>query len=119
MRMTTTNGHGYGRVDMTFKGLICVGMIVLAEVLAQGQVITGTISGIVKDSSGAVLPGASVQVQNMETGANRTVKSDVRGFFVISNVFPGNYEVTASLAGFQTEVRKGITVNVAQTANLE
>ncbi|MBI4478950.1 MAG: TonB-dependent receptor [Acidobacteria bacterium] len=87
--------------------------------VTYGQVITGTISGTVKDSSGAVLPGASVQVQNTDTGQGRTVTTDSRGYYTASNIRPGNYEITASVAGFQTEIKRGLIVNVGQASVID
>jgi hypothetical protein len=91
----------------------------LLHSVAFGQVITGTISGTVRDSSGAVLPGTTIQVQNTDTGVGRTVTSDARGYYTAPNLNPGNYEVSSSLEGFQTEIRRGITVNVGQAAVID
>ena len=84
-----------------------------------GQVITGTVSGTVRDSSGAVLPGVAIEVKNTNTGVGRTLTTDERGYYVASNLSLGDYEVSASLPGFQTEVRRGFSVNVGQTAVID
>ena len=96
-----------------------IGLLALVLVLSGSlwaQITTGTISGTVKDSTGAVLPGATVEIQNVETGITRTVSTDSRGYYTAPNLSLGQYAVTASLSGFQTVVRRGITLNVGQNA---
>ena len=56
-------------------------LIVSFPVHGTAQTVTGTIQGVVTDSSGAVLPGASVTTKNLETGATRTVTSNDVGFY--------------------------------------
>ena len=104
---------------MKLKGFVLLIAWMTLSGVTYGQVITGTISGTIKDSSGAVLPGASVQVQNMDTGQGRTVTTDARGYYTAPNIRPGNYEVSASVAGFQTEVRQGLMVNVGQASVID
>ncbi|HWP85962.1 MAG TPA: TonB-dependent receptor, partial [Terriglobia bacterium] len=87
--------------------------------ISFGQVITGSVSGTVRDSSGAVLPGTTIQIHNTGTGVARTVVTDVRGYYTAPNLTPGVYDLTALLSGFQTEVRRGLTVNVGQAAVMD
>ncbi|MBI4442477.1 MAG: TonB-dependent receptor [Acidobacteria bacterium] len=82
----------------------------------HAQVTTGTISGTVKDSTDAVLPGAKVVVLNEETGASRTAVTDATGHYLAPSINPGKYKVTASLEGFQTEVRSGIVLTIGRQA---
>jgi carboxypeptidase family protein/TonB-dependent receptor-like protein len=84
--------------------------------ITLAQVTTGTISGTVKDSTGAVLPGATVVLLNEDTGISRTVQADTAGRYAASSLSLGNYRVTATLEGFQTEVRTGIVLTVAREA---
>src|SRR5262245_26937673 len=85
----------------------CVCPIIAA---AQG---TGTISGIVVDSSDRVLPGATVTLTNERTADSRTVVSDQRGEFTFRAVAPGTYTVAIELAGFRKYVRRS---NVLETS---
>src|SRR2546422_9196016 len=82
----------------------------------SAQVTTATIAGVVQDSSGAVIPGVSVTVKNLDTGIARTVTTDERGRYTVPDLSLGNYEVEAQLPGFQTEVRSGITLSVGRSA---
>lgn len=80
------------------------------------QVTTGTISGRVSDSSGAVVPAVNVTLRNVETGISRSVTTDSAGRYRASELGLGNYEVTAESAGFQSVVRSGITLTVGREA---
>ena len=78
------------------------------------QVSTGTISGVVQDTSGAVIAGAMVTIRNVDTGAVRTLTSDEGGRYIAPVLPVGNYEVRGQQTGFQTEVRSGITLTVGR-----
>ena len=88
----------------------------LSVAVASAQDTTGTILGTVTDASGAVLPGVTVTVKNIDTSQARTIVSDAAGSYRAALLPPGRYEVTAQLAGFQTMVRSGITLTVGQQA---
>ena len=69
------------------------GMLLLpAAADAIAQITAATISGTVKDETGAVLPGVDVLVKNLDTGQTRAAVSDTNGFFTISGLLPGKYE---------------------------
>ena len=84
----------------------------------QAQQTTGTISGVVKDETGAVLPGVEVTSRNTGTEATRTAISDDEGRYRLPQLAPGEYELRAELAGFQTAVLQNISLSVGQTAVL-
>src|SRR5438552_5147749 len=75
-----------------------------------------SVLGTVTDSAGAVVPGASVQVKNIATGRVQEVPTDEQGRYTIADLPIGEYEAQASLAGFQTTVRRGITLTVGAQA---
>ncbi|MBI3940206.1 MAG: carboxypeptidase regulatory-like domain-containing protein, partial [Acidobacteria bacterium] len=77
---------------------------------AQGT--TATLSGSVKDDSGAVLPGVSVTIKNLDTGVSRTLITDERGRYEARQLSPGAYTAQAELSGFQTEIQSGIRLTV-------
>lgn len=96
-----------------------VGFIFIFCILAKAanaQVTTATIFGIVQDETGAMLPGATIRVRNLDTGVTRTAITDEQGRYHIPNLSLGNYEVQAELTGFQTEARSGITLTVRREA---
>src|ERR1700674_4443621 len=90
--------------------------VILGACLVSAQVTTGTISGLVQDASGAAIAGAEVTIKNVETGTARTLNSDPGGRYTAPDLPLGNYEVQAQHAGFQTEVRSGITLTVGREA---
>jgi len=89
-------------------------LIVLAlcpvGMIAQG--LFGTISGTVSDSSGAVVPNASVRVTNVNTGVIVTVTTNHEGAYTAGSLNPGVYDVQAWMAGFKAAVANGITLQV-------
>src|SRR6266699_6273321 len=93
-----------------------IAAVLVSISMAHGQVTTGTVTGTVTDSSGAVLPGVSVALQNEDTGITRTVGSDAEGRYSAVQLGLGKYKVTASREGFQTEVRSGILLTVGREA---
>ncbi|HWP84681.1 MAG TPA: TonB-dependent receptor [Terriglobia bacterium] len=92
-----------------------VAAVCLSASLAAAQ-NTASILGTVKDQSNAVLPGVSIQVTNVDTGIRRSAVSGGNGQYRVSSLAPGTYELQAELAGFRTEVRTGITLNVGREA---
>ena len=84
--------------------------------LLTAQTSMATISGTVTDASGAAVAGAKVDVKNVGTGIAQATMSDGQGRFRVGELLIGNYEVQASQAGFQTVVRKGITLTVGAEA---
>jgi hypothetical protein len=85
--------------------------------LAQGQ--SGSIAGVVKDSSGAVLPGVTVEVASPALiEKTREAVTDGQGAYKIIDLRPGTYSVTFSLTGFSTVKREGIELTAAFTANV-
>ena len=80
---------------------------------------TGTITGIVTDESGAVMPGVTVDVTNTATNQSRTAVSGPDGFYTVLLLQPGPYSVKATLQGFKTAVREGVRVEVQSTARVD
>ena len=103
------------------KGLgICLLVILVfaVGVLAQTQITGGTIQGTVLDANGAALPGANVEVKNVDTNFVRTSTTDEEGRFVALQLPPGRYTVTVSKSGFATLVVEKADLTVGQAMNL-
>jgi outer membrane receptor protein involved in Fe transport len=84
--------------------------------LAMAQLPTATILGTVKDSTGAVIPGAAITAKNLETGLTRAGVSAEDGSYRFSALPVGSYELKVELPGFKTEVRSGLTLTVSEEA---
>jgi outer membrane receptor protein involved in Fe transport len=83
-----------------------------APAFAQNAQIAGT----VKDSTGGVIPGATVTAKNTDTGLTRASVTDGSGEYRLLSLPPGRYSVTTELSGFSTETRPDITLVIEQTA---
>ena len=75
---------------------------------------TGTVTGVVKDEKGALVPGASVKLVNMGTNAERTANTSSDGVFEITQLVPGNYRLEVEATGFSRYVQEPVVVNVLQ-----
>jgi hypothetical protein len=82
---------------------------------AGAQTVTGTIQGVVTDATGGVLPGATIEIRNAETGATRGLRTNEVGFYTAPFLAVGRYSVTAKLSGFATIVRDAVDVGLNQT----
>ncbi len=82
---------------------------------------TGGISGTVRDTSGGVLPNASVTISNVGTAFSRTVRTNDHGLYVANLLPPGQYSVNVEAQGFETQIQNGIEVIVTEVtvANVE
>jgi Carboxypeptidase regulatory-like domain len=105
--------------SMILATLVATGglLTAYAPLFAQAS-STGTLSGIVKDSSGAVLPGVSVTVLNPATGLARTAVSDTEGFWSTPVLPVGRYTVSFELAGFKKVAHEDVEVEAAVTRSV-
>ena len=85
--------------------------VLLSCGLLAAQVQTGSISGTVRDSSGAVVPNATVTVINLDTSARRTVQSGPAGVYTVTGLQPGKYEVEVRSGAF-APFREGVEITV-------
>src|ERR1700716_3895492 len=97
---------------------IAIWFVAAAGLAAQSQITTGVIEGVVVDASGAVVPGAAVEIRNVDTNLTRTLTTDRGGRFVALQLPPGHYTVTLKLSGFATVVQENVLVTVGETVRL-
>lgn len=98
---------------MHSKRLLTVLFVVCLATVTSAQEITGDIRGIVRDSSGAVVSGARVDVVNTDRNAViRSLTTDASGAYVAPLLPPGHYKVTVTAAGFQQYNATDIVLNV-------
>src|SRR5262249_36085304 len=87
-----------------------------SPVFAQTSAATATILGVVKDISGALIPGVSITIKHTETGLTRTAISSEVGNYNVPLLPVGAYELTATMPGFKEEVRRGVNLVVGRKA---
>lgn len=92
------------------------GVLILSASHLVAQITTGVVSGTVTDETGGVLPGVTVVVRHLQTGATRTFLTDDGGRYSVPQLAPGDYEIRADLPGFKTMVRSGILLTVGREA---
>src|SRR5262245_33290583 len=99
--------------------LLVVGaLLVFSPRFSEAQAL-GSVAGTVKDTSGAVLPGATVEASSPALIEKvRDVVTDANGNYKIVDLRPGTYTVTVTLAGFSTYKREGIELSAGFTANV-
>ena len=87
----------------------CLLVLILLVSVGIAQQLTGTLTGTVADSAGAVVPNAKVTMKNAASGDIRTTVSNGSGYFSVTAVQPGSYTVSIEAPGFKTWERSGLT----------
>src|SRR5919205_1266611 len=103
----------------TFAFALLLALTFTVSPAAQTQITTGVIQGTVADEQGAAVPGASVEVRNVETNLTKSLTTDEGGRFVFLQLPPGRYTLTASKQGFATLRQEEFALTVGQAANLD
>ena len=100
-------------VTVKFAKILFVSLLGVLSMSAFGQ-STGSLSGIVTDPTGAVVPGAQVKIHSLATGADRNLVTDSAGLYVAPSLQPGDYQVQAVAPGFSTDTVQKVTLEVDQ-----
>ncbi|MBI4910571.1 MAG: carboxypeptidase regulatory-like domain-containing protein [Acidobacteria bacterium] len=94
-------------------------LFVLCGGLLTGQSPTANVIGVIKDQTGAQVPGASVILRHVEKGETREISSNAEGEFTITNLSPGEYQILISKEGFRKLEERGVVLELDQTARIE
>jgi iron complex outermembrane receptor protein len=97
-----------------FRSFVAAALLLAIPAIVSAQGSTGFVAGVVKDSSGGVLPGATVKIVNESTGASTDLIVGADGTYRADALSPGGYRIDASLDGFDTETRR-VVVAAGQT----
>lgn len=106
------------KAGSAFATVILFAVAILWSPTLQAQINTATLSGTVEDSSGAVIPGATVTAIEVSSNTKRSAQSNGSGLFTIPLLQPGVYTLQVSKAGFQTAEQNDIELQVNQSASL-
>src|SRR5438045_2741401 len=108
----------FARMVGGFGVTLFIALAMVTVVSSQTQITTGTIQGTVTDANGAIVPGANIEIKNLETNLSRTLTTDDGGRFVALALPPGPYSVTVSKQGFATAVAEKLDLTIGQALNL-
>jgi hypothetical protein len=91
--------------------ILALAFCMMFSLAALAQVNTASINGTVRDTSGAVIPGASVVLHNVDTNVDRTSLTNDVGNYSFVDIQPGHYTLSVSKPGFQTRTQAAFTLN--------
>jgi len=114
--MRTPVRCGFPRIH-SFAVSFILTLLIVPTVLAQSQT-TGQIEGTVKDPTGALVSGASVEAKNVDTGTTRSATTNDAGRFTIISLLPGNYSITVTKQGFETGKAENTAVTVGSNQQI-
>ena len=103
---------------LTRAWALCAALMLVCASAASAQEFRATVRGQILDSSKGALPGATVSIQNTETGEVATATTNAEGSYTLPFLRPGSYTLTVELAGFQKYTRSGMTLQVNETATI-
>jgi Carboxypeptidase regulatory-like domain len=101
---------------MVFPRVLLFGLF---AAIAIAQTDTGSIAGVITEKSDALITGARVEINNESTNISITVVTNERGYYFAPDLRPGIYSVSVEHPGFKQGVRKGLTLQVGQTARFD
>ena len=96
------------------RAVLCLIVTWLLPMGLAAQAVTGTILGVITDSTGAVMPGATVTLTNTGTGLVRVLNTDANGEYTAPSLPTGKYVVKAELSGFKTATVADVDLGVDQ-----
>jgi hypothetical protein len=103
----------------TSRAAFLLWIISLFAITVWGQGLTGSISGVVKDPNGGVVPGAKVVAKNAGTNAEVEARTDDTGFYRILNLVPADYIVSVEAPGFRRVTLSPQTLTIAQALRVD
>jgi hypothetical protein len=93
-------------------------LLAILSASASAQMDQGTITGVVQDTTGAVISGATVVLTSTDTGLKLVTKADSSGIYTFPSSRIGNYNLSATYTGFQTTVQEKVHLDVQQRLNV-
>jgi hypothetical protein len=100
------------------RSIFLIFLLVGIASAAFAQAGRGSITGLVTDSTGAIIPGAKVVAQSQATDLKLSTVSNAAGLYSFVSLAPGSYQITAGAKGFETLVEKNVAVSVDQASTI-
>ena len=97
---------------------LLIAVMTAAFGLAQAQMTTGTVRGVVRDQNGALIDGAKIALANNANGEARTTQTSDAGSFEFTNLLPGAYTITVEANGFKSVTLKDVKVELNKTTDI-
>ncbi len=104
---------------LRFLSLLAVSTLAVPSLHAQAVTAQAQLNGSVRDQTGGVVPKASVSLRNVDTNQSYATTSNEAGYYIFTNVPPGNYALSAESSGFSKYEQTGIALLVAQIATID
>src|ERR1700744_3955883 len=117
-RHTKNFGRDLIKFSLQVLVLVLILLLSIGSQTAQASV-TATISGVVRDPSGAVIPGAQVVARNHQTDAAVTVLTDAQGFYSLQGLPVDTYDVEINKGGFKRFIQSGLLLSVNDVLKLD
>src|SRR5262245_16154616 len=108
---------GSFRIRLAFHTILLAGVFYISAAYAQTS--TGSLTGSVRDASGAYIPGVTITVTDTDRNTSLSTLSNDAGSYVVPVLSPGAYTLTAELPGFKRYVRDGVLLQVAQVSRID
>ena len=105
-------------LSFSIRAFFC-GLFILLPIISANAQFRAAVQGTVADSSGALVPGATITLTNKETRNQRTTTSSEDGFYRISGLPPGNYELVVEKGGFKRQTFENVVVNAEESQGLD
>jgi hypothetical protein len=106
------------QMKATIRTFTAILAVLIGVATAWGQLYSGSVTGLVLDSSGAVIPGARVTLADEDKGTVLNSVTDASGRYLFRGVPPASYRITVTMQGFQSQDRAGIRIDVDQNATV-
>src|SRR5205807_1421816 len=115
-------GNSMKRTLFAFAALAVTVVIILGSAqpaFSQVAAAQAQLNGTVKDQAGGVIVKATVILKNEDTNHVYTTATNSDGYYILANIPPGNYELSAEFTGFGKSVQKNVVLRVAQAATID
>jgi hypothetical protein len=106
-------------IQMRHFSFLCFILILLIPSSVLGQVYSGSLTGVIKDPSGAVVPGAEVKLTDANKGYSLDIKTDEAGRYLLRSLPPSTYNLSVVASGFRNYLQQGIVLDVGQNASID